>query len=92
MSQARSSIAALALAWGLTLSACSTAPVTPPMARLPANLLVEPAPLPTFPRNPDGTLSGGQCLAGAIDLYQAAGALRLQLLAIIAAERDRAVP
>lgn len=57
---------------------------------LPASLLVLPPPLPLYPRNADGTLSGGQCLAGSIDLYAAAGSIRLQLLAIIAAERLRA--
>ena len=75
----------------LTAQGCSTVPATAPTAALPASLLVEPAALPPIPRNADGTVSGGQCLVGALDLYAAAGAIRLQLLAIIAAERMRAV-
>ena len=38
-----------------------------------------------MPRSADGTISSGQLLAGAIDLYAAAGAIRLQLLALIEA-------
>ena len=74
----------------LMAPACSTVPAPAPIAALPASLLVEPAALPQYPRNPDGTINGGQCLAGALDLYAAAGAIRLQLLAVIAAERMRA--
>lgn len=85
----RSSIAMSLCACLPLMQACSTAPVTPPMVRLPANLLVEPPFLPAFPRNADGSLSGGQCIAGAIDLYQAAGALRLQIMGLIEAERAR---
>ncbi len=59
---------------------------------MPASLLTEPPPLPIFPRNPDGTVDGQQCLVGGLDLYAAAGAIRLQLLAIIAAEKLRAPP
>ncbi|WP_165799490.1 hypothetical protein [Sphingomonas oleivorans] len=43
-----------------------------------------------MPRGTDGTLDGGQCLAGALDLYATAGAIRLQLLGLIAAEKARA--
>ncbi len=68
---------------------CSTVPAPTPIVALPASLLTEPAPLPPFPRNPDGTIDGQQCLVGRPDLYPAAGALRLQLLAIIAAEKLR---
>ena len=68
---------------------CSTVPVPTPIAGLPASLLTEPAELPPIPRSADGTVSGGQCLVGMLDLYTAAGAIRLQLLAVIAAERMR---
>lgn len=74
----------------LTVPGCSTVPAPAPIAALPASLLAEPAELPLYPRSADGTISGGQCLAGALDLYAAAGAIRLQLLAVIAAERMRA--
>lgn len=60
------------------------------MVSLPANLMVEPPLLPAFPRSADGAVSGGQCLMGAIDLYAAAGAMRLQLLGLIEAEKARA--
>lgn len=42
-----------------------------------------------MPRSADGTMTGAQCLMGAVDLYQAAGAIRLQLLGLIAAEKAR---
>ncbi|MFS0737569.1 hypothetical protein ABC347_11010 [Sphingomonas sp. 1P06PA] len=42
-----------------------------------------------MPRNADGTLSGAQCLVGGLDLYSTAGLIRLQLLALQAAERAR---
>ena len=93
MTQPRSSFArsiALSLSTA-TVSACSTVPAPPPMAALPGNLLTTPASLPRYPRNADGTMSGGQCLAGSIDLYAAAGAMRLQLMALIAAEQAREV-
>lgn len=43
-----------------------------------------------MPRNADGTMTGAQCLVGGIELYQTAGAIRLQLLGLQAAERARA--
>jgi hypothetical protein len=42
-----------------------------------------------MPRNADGSFTGAQCVAGALDLYDIAGKIRLQLLAVIAAERAR---
>jgi hypothetical protein len=42
-----------------------------------------------LPRSPDGTLSGQQCLIGALDLYGVAGGIRLQLLGLLAAEHER---
>lgn len=42
-----------------------------------------------MPRGDDGAMTGAQCLGGAIELYQVAGAIRLQLLALIAAEKAR---
>ena len=42
-----------------------------------------------MPRAADGTLSGQQCLIGALDLYGVAGGIRLQLLGLIAAEQAR---
>jgi len=38
-----------------------------------------------MPRGETGAMSGGQCLSGAIDLYAAAGRIRLQLTALQAA-------
>lgn len=51
--------------------------------------MAEPPLLPPFPRNEDGTMSAAQLLMGAIDVYQVAGQIRLQLLALIAAEKAR---
>ncbi|MBB5728252.1 hypothetical protein FHS99_000722 [Sphingomonas prati] len=56
---------------------------------LPASLLAPPPTLPPIPRNANGTLSGQQCLIGALDLYGVAGGIRLQLLGLIAAEQAR---
>lgn len=42
-----------------------------------------------MPRNADGTMTGAQCLVGGVELYQAAGAIRLQLIGLIAAEKAR---
>lgn len=42
-----------------------------------------------MPRRPDGTLDGQQCLIGGLDLYSVGGAIRLQLLGLIAAEKAR---
>lgn len=42
-----------------------------------------------MPRKADGTLDGGQCLSGALDIYDVAGKIRLQLLGLIAAEKAR---
>ena len=53
-----------------------------PIAHLPASLLQTPAELPKMPRAADGTMTGAMCLTGALDLYMAAGSIRLQLLAL----------
>jgi hypothetical protein len=42
-----------------------------------------------MPRGPDGAMSGGQCLTGALDLYATAGAIRLQLIAVQAMLREQ---
>lgn len=42
-----------------------------------------------MPRNEDGTMNGAQALSGFLDLYSVAGAIRLQLLGIIEAEKAR---
>jgi len=41
-----------------------------------------------MPRAADGTMTGGQCLIGASDLYAVAGAIRLQLVALQAQMRE----
>lgn len=43
-----------------------------------------------MPRGENGAMNGQQCTMGAVDLYQTAGAIRLQLLGLIAAEKARA--
>lgn len=45
-----------------------------------------------MPRNADGSFTGAQCLMGALDLYAAAGAIRLQLLGLQAAARAAQEP
>lgn len=42
-----------------------------------------------MPRNDDGTMNGQQAMFGILDLYSVAGAIRLQLLGIIEAEKAR---
>lgn len=42
-----------------------------------------------MPRGEDGTMNGQQALFGILDLYSVAGAIRLQLLGLQAAERAR---
>ena len=56
---------------------------------MPANLLATPPALPAIPRNPDGSMSSAQALTGMIELYAVAGTIRLQLLALIEAEKAR---
>lgn len=74
----------------LMVSACSTTPMPMPIApSIPTNLLTSPPDLPAFPRRSDGTLAGGQCLVGALDLYAAAGAIRLQLMTLQAMLREQ---
>lgn len=43
-----------------------------------------------MPRHPDGTMTAAQALTGITELYAVAGAIRLQLIALIDAERERA--
>ena len=43
-----------------------------------------------MPRSADGTMNGQQAMFGILDLYSVAGAIRLQLLGIQAAEKARA--
>lgn len=42
-----------------------------------------------MPRGADGTMSGGQCLIGVLDLYSVAGGIRLQLLTLQAMLREQ---
>lgn len=56
--------------------------------RISSNLLADPALLPEMPRGADGTMNGGQCLAGTNDLYSVAGAIRLQLITLQAQLRE----
>lgn len=55
---------------------------------LPAHLLTPPPKLPNLPRSAAG-MTGAQCTIGGVDLYDVAGAIRLQLLELIAAEKAR---
>lgn len=48
-----------------------------------------PREFPTLPRKADGSLDGGQCLAGTLDVLTIGGDIRLQLIGLIAAERER---
>lgn len=76
----------------LLVSACSTAPATPPTARVDPALLVEPQKLPLFPRNPDGTINGGQCITGGIELYDVAGKIRHDFMALQAQVKAMQAP
>ena len=52
-----------------------------------------PATLPPFPRKADGTIDGGQCLTGGVQLYDVAGRIRADLIALqaqVRAEQARA--
>lgn len=42
-----------------------------------------------MPRNEDGTMNGQQAMFGILDLYAVSGQIRLQLMAIIEAEKLR---
>lgn len=41
-----------------------------------------------MPRGADGSMAGAQCLAGGLELYAVAGAIRLQLLTLQAQLRE----
>jgi len=49
--------------------------------------MTSPPELPKVPRNDDGTMNGQQAMFGILDLYSVAGAIRLQLLGLIEAEK-----
>jgi hypothetical protein len=63
------------------------------MAALPADLLQPPPELPAIPaaQGSDGkrSIDGRQALIGIASLYDVAGEIRSQLIALIAAERAR---
>lgn len=93
----RPSFATLCIATcALTTQGCgrSIAQLQPQTAAIPARLLADPAPLPEMPRTADPvtgklTITGTQCLTGAADLYDVAGAIRGQLTELIAVEKAR---
>lgn len=93
----RPSFLALCIATSaLTLTGCAslTGHRLPPteQARISPHLLAPPPQLPAIPRNPDGTANGAQLLAGGSALYDVAGAIRDQLVALIDAVNAREDP
>ncbi|MGF7151337.1 hypothetical protein FHS96_005000 [Sphingomonas zeicaulis] len=71
-----------------TLTACSSS-IALPTPRIPIDraLLVTPAELPAMPRTVDpatgkAKISGGQCLVGATGLYDVAGQIRNDFIAL----------
>ncbi|MFT9179537.1 MAG: hypothetical protein ABF508_04585 [Zymomonas mobilis] len=47
--------------------------------------MTPPPQLPAFPHNPDNRMTAAEWLQGSINLYETAGSIRLQLLALQAA-------
>jgi hypothetical protein len=72
----------------------STELLPPQMATVPARLLADPAQLPLLPRTTDPatgklSLNGEQCLTGGVEVYDVAGAIRAQLVDLIAADKAK---
>jgi hypothetical protein len=66
----------------LTGCAHSIAPPPQPMARIPASALQPPAKIPAVRRLADGSLDGANALSGFYDLYDVAGRMRNDYIAL----------
>ncbi len=77
----------------MAAGASSSGRAPPPIMTLPADLLQPPPELPSIPvtQSEDGKrrIDGRQALIGIAGLYDVAGAIRSQLIALIAAEQAR---
>jgi hypothetical protein len=71
----------------LMASACSTAPLPPPTAKVSSHLLAPPPKLPPVQRDSAGEMSGAQALASLTALYDVAGQIRATLIELQAEAR-----
>ena len=67
-----------------TLTGCASSIRQPPSltARISPDLLATPAQLPPVQRQPDGSMTGGQCQASLEDVYEVAGKIRSDLITL----------